>query len=386
MMIVSDAENLVARVLAPISTEALFDAVRDSVSLAQTGDGSAVRANLLGPDPAATLLAAHTTLAPLLDCHAVAPLGPPPGPAPVPDATAFRAMIEAYHDRGYTVRLPGVRALSPELLGFVRALEILLQQPVDASVFWSRAGAQAKIHYDNNDNFAIQLAGRKRWYVSSDAAGLQNSWRDVAEAAPHHDRHRVIDVGPGDLLYIPRGLPHSVDATIDSIHVAILFTPMTLRAAMLAALDHASELSRVFRTTVGVHGGATVAGLPEAFRQLSEACRRPDYVDGALTRAGGRGIADLARLVPVAPVPPLLPQTRLRHALLGAMHLRETSGGIEIAVPGGRIPVHASAGSALAFIAATPVFTLASVPGLEPPVALALVERLTAAGVLEPEL
>jgi bifunctional lysine-specific demethylase and histidyl-hydroxylase MINA len=385
-MIVSDAEDLIARILAPLSTDALFDAVRDSVSLAQTGDGSAARAGLLGPDPAATLLAAYATLAPNLDCHAVAPLGPPPGPAPVADAAAFRTLIDIYHDRGYTVRLPGVRALSPDLLGFVRALEILLQQPVDASVFWSRSGAQAKIHYDNNDNLAIQMSGRKRWYVSSEPAGLQNSWRDMAEAAPHHDRHRVVDVGPGDLLYIPRGLPHSVESTTDSIHVAILFTPMTVRAAMLAALDHASDLSRVFRTTVGVRGGEPVAGLSEAFRQLAEACRRPDYIDGALARAGGRGIADLARLVPVAPVPALTPQTRLRHSAFGAMHLRETSGGIEIAVPGGRISVHAAAGPALAYIAATPAFAFADLPGLEPPVAMALVERLIAAGVLEPEV
>jgi hypothetical protein len=134
-MIVSEAESVVRAVLAPLALESFFDAVRASTPVEQMGGTSHPRASLLGPDPEATLLAAFATHAPILDCHAIAPSGPPPGPATVADPTAFRALIDHYHDRGYTVRIPEVRALAAPLLGLTRALEALICAPVEVSAF-----------------------------------------------------------------------------------------------------------------------------------------------------------------------------------------------------------------------------------------------------------
>ncbi|UVO55139.1 cupin domain-containing protein [Sphingomonas sp. SUN039] len=377
----SDARAVVGKMLAPLALGTFLDAVAASRPLEQGGDAAHLRTGLLGPDPEQTILAAFATHAPTLDCHAVAPQGPPPGPAVVADAAAFRALIDAYHARGYTVRLPDVRALSPALQHFVRALEIVLDQPVDTSIFWSRVGARAKIHYDNNDNIAIQLAGRKRWFVSTDAAGLQNPWRDIAETPPHLERHNVVDAAPGDLLYIPRGLPHSVASTTESIHVAILFTPLTLRAAMIAAIDHLAETARPLRAAAG-----SANDLARAFADLAERCRQPQFVEAALERRSGRAVADLARLVPPVAAPVLGVTTRVRHAALSAAHLREAGATIELALPGGRMALHAGAAPALRFILATPAFAVGDLPGLTPDLAVALVGRLIEAGLLEPEI
>lgn len=376
----ADARSVIGTMLAPLALGTFLDAVTASRPLEQGGDVAHPRAGLLGPDPEQTILAAFATHAPTLDCHAVAPDGPPPGPAVVANSAAFRALIGGYHDRGYTVRLPDVRALSPALQHLVRALEVVLEQPVDASIFWSRAGARAKIHYDNNDNIAIQLCGRKRWFVSTDTAGLQNPWRDIAEVPPHLERHNAVDVGPGDLLYIPRGLPHSVASTTDSIHVAILFTPLTLRAAMTAAIDHLSETARPLRAAAG-----SAPDLARAFADLAERCRQPGFVEAALERRSGRSVADLARLVPPVAAATLGAATRVRHVALSAAHLRETGATVELALPGGRMALHAGAAPALRFILATPAFAVGDLPDLAPDVAVALVGRLIEAGLLEPE-
>ncbi len=391
-MISSEAEAVVGAMLAPLTVDAFFDAVKASTPVEQRGDPRHPRALLLGPDPMATLLAAFATHSQILDCHAVAPAGPPPGPAPVADALAFRALINAYHDRNYTVRIPEVRALAAPLLDFTRALEALICQPVEVSAFWSRAGARAKIHHDNNDNVTVQLVGQKRWYVSTDPAGLENAWLQVGAPLPHLDRHAVSDAGPGDLLYVPRGTPHSVESLTDSLHISILFTPLTVRSAVIAALDHLSDSARPLRATAAARlAGARDVGAvgPEiiaALESLIDQCRRPGFVGDALAKAAARTVGGFQRFTPPPISPsPLTPDTRVRHAPLSTAYVRNAGNVVDLALPGGHISIHAGAARALAYIASTPRFAIRDLPDLAPEVAVALVERLVAAGWLEPE-
>jgi bifunctional lysine-specific demethylase and histidyl-hydroxylase MINA len=390
-MILSEAESVVGAMLAPLTIDGFFESVRASTPTEQAGSASHPRAALLGTDPEATVLAAFATHASILDCHAIAPSGPPPGPGAVVDAAAFRALIGAYHDRGYTVRIPEVRALAAPLLTFTRALEVLLCQPVEVSAFWSRAGARAKIHYDNNDNITVQLVGRKRWYVSADPAGLQNAWLQVGEPLPHLERHKVTDAAPGDLIYIPRGTPHSVESTTDSLHISILFTPLTVRTAIMAALDHLSDVARPLRSTAAArvagvkgHGAALGPGIVVGLETLIAQCRDPAFIEAALAKRASLTIGKLERLTPVVTAAPLNPASRVRHALLSTAYLRDTGSVVDLALPGGHISIHAGAARALAFVAATPDFAIRDLPDLAPEVSVALVERLVAAGWLEP--
>ncbi len=392
-MTLSDAVAVVGAVLAPLPVDAFFDAVEASTPVQHAGGADHPRAELLGPDPMATLLAAFATHAPILDCHAVTPAGPPPGPAPVEDSPAFRALIDAYHDRNYTVRIPEVRALAAPLLGFSRALEALICQPVEVSAFWSRAGARAKIHYDNNDNITVQLVGRKRWYVSTEPAGLQNHWLQVGEPMPHLQQHAMIDAGPGDLLYIPRGTPHSVESITESLHISILFTPLTLRAAVIAALDHMSDGARPLRETAAARmagarnlGAVLSPGIVATLESLIAQCRHPAFVEAALAKAASRTVGAFQRFTPpIRATLPLNPDTQVRHAPLSTAYLRAAGHVVDLALPGGHVSIHAGAARALAYIAATPRFAIRNLPDLAPEVGVALVERLVAAGWLEPE-
>jgi hypothetical protein len=277
--------------------------------------------------------------------------------------------------------------LSPALQRFARALEAILHQPVTALLFWSKVGAKAIVHYDDEDNIVIQLTGRKRWYISTEPPILPNPWDHVGETPPQLGRHKVHDVEPGDLLYIPRGTPHTVDSTTESLHVAILFRPVTVRDAIIAALDHLSEADRTFRETAvknaaGHEDGALTTGVAEGLRRLIAQCAAPGFVADAMKHRSARAIGNLPAL-PKPSVPRLVtPQSRVVHADLALFHLITLPGLLHLSFPGSQMALHPGAEPALRFIIEHPAFNVRDIPGLGADVQVALVERLASSGLL----
>jgi len=380
-MIVQEAEAILGEILDPLPVETFLGALGRG-SLDSLGGPGHPRAKLLGDDPARTILGAFATHSARLDCHGVKPSGPPPGPRQAEGPDAFLELIRAYHERGYTVRVPEMVELSPPLRRLARALELLLHQPVDASLFWSKAGAGAIVHYDRRDNLVVQLEGRKRWYVSTDPPGLQNDWKHIGEPLPNLDRHRVIDVGPGDLLYIPRGTPHTVDSVSESLHLAVLFVPTTLRDVLIAAIDHLSDSDRSLRETAArdVAPGQAVQGL----ERLIAKCRQGGFVEAAMDHRSSRFVGGLPALAKPNPAPSLSADALVRHAPLALFHLRRTGDWLDFALPGDRLAVHPGVEEELRFIRDRTEFRIRDIPGASSiEVRVALVVRLVAAGVLE---
>ncbi|HEU0098646.1 MAG TPA: cupin domain-containing protein [Allosphingosinicella sp.] len=388
-MIIQEAEAILGDVLDPLPLETFYQAL-GRITLDARGGPGHPRARLFGEDPAATALGAYATHAARLDCHAVKPGGPPPGPREVDGREAFLGLIRAYHERGYTVRLPEVVALSPPLRLFARALELVLHQPVDASLFWSRAGAGAIVHYDRRDNLVVQLSGRKRWYVSTDPPGLQNNWKQVDEPPPHLQRHRVVDLEPGDLLYIPRGTPHTVEGDTESLHLAILFVPVTLRDAVIAAVDFLSDLDRSWRETIVARPGSTdletlSPAVARGLERLLGQCRSGAFVGAAMEQRSSRIVGDLPALARPGAVPQLGPDSRVRHAHLAVCHLRHSRDRIDFSMPGGHVAIHPGVEEELRFIERVSEFRIGDMTGSAAmEVRLALVGRLVAEGFLEP--
>lgn len=387
-MIIQEAEKILGDVLAPLPLEAFLDALGRRTLDAAGGAGHP-RSKLFGEDPAATVLDAFATHSARLDCHGVKPSGPPPGPRQVEGRDEFLALVRAYHDRDYTVRVPEVVELSPPLRLLTRALELILQQPVDASLFWSKAGAGAIVHYDSRDNLVVQLSGRKRWYVSTDPPGLQNNWKHVEEPPPHLQRHRVVDLEPGDLLYIPRGTPHTVEGDGESLHLAVLFVPITLRDALIAAVDLLSDHDRSFRETLAARPDSARPEplsplLAGGLERLLGQSRSAAFVKAALEHRASRVIGDLPALPGPKAVPPLSADTRVRHAPLAIGHLRYARERIDFAFPGAHIAIHPGVEEELRFIRDVSEFRIGDMPGSAGmDVRLALVGRLVADGFLE---
>jgi len=272
-------------------------------------------------------------------------------------------------------------------------MEILLHQPVTASAFWSRGGMRAPVHYDDHDLIVVQLRGAKRWYVASRPSARFNTWKGISGNPPDLGEHQVIDLAPGDLIYLPRGTFHTVDADTESLHLAIGFTPLTLREAVIAALDHLSDLDPGLRATLGgrlafqLRGpGFEQLGPPvlDASARLVEAIKTPGFLAGALQRRSSRAVAGLEAPPKPQAAPPIGPGTELVRGELAFCHLTANAEHIDFAYPGGHLHIHRGAEAGVLFISETPRFRVRDIPGdLGPDVQAALAVRFLEIGFLK---
>ena len=259
-MMFHGAQRLLEEFLAPLTLDEFLDRMLTGGFRKVDAGGTSSRTGLLGADPESVLLNAFH-LAPKLTLHSANATGPVPSMEGVAGAADFQQRIAQSHARNYSVRFPELRPLSPALESLARAFEVLLHKPVTVSAFWSRGGMRAPVHFDDHDLLVVQLRGTKRWYVSSRPSELNNVWATIPSTPPELGPHDTVDVRPGDILYLPRGTWHSVDSDTASLHVSIGFTPLTLREAVIAALDHLSDLDRGWRATVGGRLGFQLRGL-----------------------------------------------------------------------------------------------------------------------------
>jgi bifunctional lysine-specific demethylase and histidyl-hydroxylase MINA len=387
-----DAQRLLGQFFSPLPLDEFLDATLSGgfVRL-RVGDGFP-RADLLGPDPAATLLNAYA-LASKLTFHSANPLGPAPNLQSVVDRTDFQQRIEQFHTRHYSVRFPELRPFAPQADLLARALEILLQQPVTISAFWSRGGMRAPVHFDDHDLIVVQLRGTKRWYVSKKPSELPNVWRGIPEGTPELGPHESFEVTPGDVVYLPRGTLHSVDSESESLHVSIGFTPLTVRDAIIAALDQFSDLDRNLRTTLGGRLASQLRGVGfERLRspvlngvaRLLEACKSPGFLESAFQLRSSRTVARLDSLTPQSLESPVEMDTLLVHKEMAYCHLTANASKIDFSYPGGHLYIHRGAEESVVFIVNTPSFRARDIPGpIDRDARLALVGRFLEAGFLE---
>ena len=370
-MMFQDAQRTLAQFLAPLTLDEFLDGVLTGGFRRIDSDGSSSRTGLLGADPESVLLGAYQ-LAPKLTFHSANPSGPAPSLESVSGAADFQQRIAQFHARNYSVRFPELRPLSPALDQLARALEMVLHQPVTASAFWSRGGMRAPVHYDDHDLLVVQLRGTKRWYVSSQPSELNNTWKSIGEKAPALGPHHTFDVRPGDLVYLPRGTYHSVDSDQGSLHVSIGFTPLTVREAIIAALDHLSDLDRGWRTTLGERLAFQLRGpgleqlLPpvvDGATKLLAACRTPGFVASALQWRSGRAIAALGALPAPEAVPELTLDSELIQNEMAFCHLTASPERIDVSYPGGHLYIHRGVQPSVEFMVNAERFRVRDIPG-----------------------
>jgi hypothetical protein len=391
-MLFPEAQRTLQQLLAPLTLDEFLDQTLNGGVRRIDGAGAAERIALLGPDPRAVLIAAFH-LAPRLTFHSANPTGPPPTLAGVADAADFRARIAQFHARNYSVRFPELRPLWPQLDRLARALELLLHQPVTTSAFWSLGGMRAPVHYDDHDLLVVQLLGAKRWYAA-DSSDLPNTWRGIPPDKVELGPHTSFDVQPGDVVYLPRGTLHSVTSEAESLHLSIGFTPLTLREAIIAALDQLSDVDQDLRATVGGRLAYQLQGVGmerlaapvlAGVERLRAACRAPGFLGAALQRRSSRVVATLAPLPAPARPPALDLDSELLHAEVAFCHLTATPEKIDFSHPGGHLYIHRGAEPALLYMVNTPRFRVREVPGgLADEVRLSLARKLVEIGFLKP--
>ena len=130
---------------------------------------------------------------------------------------------------------------------------------LSTNVYLTPASRQTfPVHFDVHDTFVIHLHGTKRWRTYARVVELPMAHHsrklDLAKLGPVVDE---IDLAPGHILYIPRGVPHwAVAAGEPSLHVTLGFYPMRyvdlLRNLLHVAADAHPELRAAVPRTLDV--------------------------------------------------------------------------------------------------------------------------------------
>lgn len=135
--------------------------------------------------------------------------------------------IGAIHEQfrlGATIVLQGLNRSHPPIAALCRGIERRLTHALQANAYLTPpAAAGLNVHHDTHDVFALQLHGHKQW----------TTWQpQVIDPLPGQPWQGNVDdlgpptvdeqLGPGDLLYLPRGTPHAA-RTVDapSLHLTL---------------------------------------------------------------------------------------------------------------------------------------------------------------------
>ncbi len=392
-MLLKEAQEILGKTLSPISYDQFFDDFVGQKPLILQGNDPNNRHLFLGDNPKKVILEAYEKYAPALRCHNHTPKVPPPIAKAVPSEAAFQELISEYHKRDYTVRIPDVEGISPELSLFTRALEVILRKPAGALIFWSGVNAKAPIHYDRVDVIAIQLAGTKRWHISNDQAQMPNKWPRIGDKPAALGHYSTYDVKPGDLLYFPRGTAHTVESTSESIHVAIEFVPVTIRDAINSVLDNLSNLNRPIRLDAGSRADDLASGkgieviskqILNGLSDLSRNCQSETFIEQALDHTYARMVKDLPKLERPQALPQVTVTSKVKHNVLAIAQLMTTPDTLDFTQPGEQILIHRGVEESMHFIANMPEFHVSEIPGeIGDDVRIALVTRMLMTGFLE---
>jgi Cupin superfamily protein len=158
------------------------------------------------------------------------------------DGFADRAKVISLLRGGATLLLRCVDQWHSATGDLVARLSEETGRRVEAFFFVTPAGGQGlTMHRDDADVFVLQAAGRKTWYVHDAPTVADWSPGDLPDDE-HSPRLLRSDLGPGSVLYIPRGFAHrAVGAGGLSAHLSLTIRDISLQDLRSALEQQMSE-------------------------------------------------------------------------------------------------------------------------------------------------
>lgn len=167
-----------------------------------------------------------------------------------PANQTVHALLHAFAD-GYSIVVNSIDRFWAPLSALCRRIESALQQPVGANLYYSPAHTQGfPAHFDEHDVLVTQVRGDKCWDLfeaePEALSGRADPWVVPGLSSAPTRRCRL---GPGDVLYLPRGWAHRVTTgERPSLHItfgirSLRWADLVLRAAR-AAVRADPELQR----------------------------------------------------------------------------------------------------------------------------------------------
>jgi len=301
-------------------------------------------------------------------------------------------LAQLYAD-GATVILSGLHERLPKLARYCRALEAALSARVQTNVYMTPPGHQGfNPHYDSHDVLVLQIAGSKEWRIYGTPVELplpSQAFERGMDVGEEVDRFVL---GPGDAVYVPRGMAHDAVATGEgSLHITtgLMFRTWAdvMIEALIAKAHREPELHRALPPGFAAHGAdldaysaiydALLARLSDVSVGKVLAGFREDFLNGRVPRVEGQfaQIGALDGLTTDSPV-------GARPNVIFDMRA-EPNDQVTLFAQGTEISMPAHAKDALEFCVTTPLFRLGDMEGnLDDAGKLVLARRLIREGLM----
>jgi ribosomal protein L16 Arg81 hydroxylase len=153
------------------------------------------------------------------------------------EEASLPVVYQAFRE-GYTINLNGVHRHWPAVHTLVDAVRRQLRCYTNVNVYVTGPESQGfDTHHDGHDVFVLQTCGRKRWRLYEVQEELPLEGRETSlrrnDAGGWGEPVREIELSAGDLLYLPRGVPHSaVTGDCCSVHLTIGIRPLLMEAVL----------------------------------------------------------------------------------------------------------------------------------------------------------
>ncbi|MGA5303006.1 JmjC domain-containing protein [Nucisporomicrobium flavum] len=216
--------------------------------------------------------------------------------------------VAKWRGRGYTIQLRNLHRWCPEVHAICAAMQHETGYGTYATGFVTPAGGQGlHHHWDQNMGFINQLAGRKTWQIWEPGVEEPHREQFASNTSPGSDvldRMKSMrpdfefDLGPGQILVLPRGWmhnPHARSQTEESVHVTFVARERTgywLAGKLAQAALASTPLRRVISPASVVDSAAFAAQVTEARDLLT------DWLTGADTAALATELLQAARTEP----------------------------------------------------------------------------------------
>ena len=223
----------------------------------------------------------------------------------------------------------------PELIPAIRTPELVPSSSMITTNLWfGSAGNVSSLHYDQPNNFLVQLHGRKKLFLFS-----PDEWSNLypSDTIRHFSRISLgqpdysefprlahasgmeVELEPGDSLFLPPFWWHEVHSTTASISVNMFWRAYTHQQACPAMV---SVLPEIHRDLPQLYSRYLPGRLPTLIEFATHLCERSlesaaMVVGGAVIRQ--RLVEMLTRENPWAAVDPQLPDDRQTRRILDQM-------------------------------------------------------------------